>query len=108
MIEFKNADVVKSGERLFRNFSWKISPGEHWVISGTNGSGKTTLLEMIAGVLHIPSGEMCVDFIEDGTWDEKYAARRRYIHYIPAHAIQSLLHVDQGLYYQQRSRKSLH
>lgn len=102
MIEIRNIDVLKSGVRLFENFSWDVKAGEHWVITGANGSGKTTLLEVIAGVLHIPKGNLHFDFIEGHSWDERYAARRKKIHYIPTHAIQSFLNNDHGLYYQQR------
>lgn len=102
MIEIKNVNALKSGIKLFENFSWQIQPGENWVIAGPNGSGKTTLLEIIAGVLHIPKGELHFDFIEGQSWDERYAERKKKIHYIPAHAIQSLLSNDHGLYYQQR------
>jgi molybdate transport system ATP-binding protein len=102
MIEIKDARVVKGLNKLFDHFSWKINDGEHWVISGPNGSGKTTLLEIIAGAVHLPEGELVFSFIEGGTWDERYAQRKRKIHYIPAHAIHTLLSEVQGLYYQQR------
>lgn len=102
MIRIRNAAVVKSGVKLFENFSWQIGAGEHWVITGPNGSGKTILMELIAGIVHTPQGELHFDFIKGNSWDERYAEKRRTIHYIPAHAIQSLLNNDHGLYYQQR------
>src|SRR5688572_221391 len=102
MIEIKDAVVIKSGNKLFDHFSWKIRDGEHWVISGPNGSGKTTLLEIISGGVHLPHGELTFSFIGGDTWDERYAQRKRKIHYIPAHAIHTLLSEVQGLYYQQR------
>ena len=102
MIEIRNAVVIKSGNKLFDHFSWKIKDGEHWVISGPNGSGKTTLLEIISAAVHLPQGELTFSFIDGDTWDERYAQRRRKIHYIPAHAIHTLLSDVQGLYYQQR------
>lgn len=102
MIELKRIDALKSGIRLFRDFSWRIREGEHWLITGPNGSGKTILLEILQGIVHVPSGEVLIDFIEGQTWDERYANRRRLIHYLPAHAIASLLKQHEGLYYQQR------
>ena len=102
MIELKNVDAIKSGCKLFNNFSWRIGAGEHWVICGNNGCGKTMLLEIISGAVHIPKGEVHFSFIEGVSWDERYIERRRKIHYIPAHAIQSFLSETQGLYYQQR------
>jgi molybdate transport system ATP-binding protein len=102
MIEIRNAVVIKSGKTLFDHFNWKVKDGEHWVISGPNGSGKTTLLELISGAVHLPQGELSFSFISGDTWDERYAQRKRKIHYIPAHAIHTLLSDIQGLYYQQR------
>ncbi len=102
MITIKNVTIHGGGVNLFGDFSWTIRDGEHWVISGANGSGKTMLLEMIAGVRHIPKGQVQYSFIEGNTWDERYAARKRKIHYIPAHAMSSLVKPGQALYYQQR------
>lgn len=102
MIEIRNAVVIKSGNKLFDNFSWTINDGEHWVITGPNGCGKTTLLEMISGAVHLPHGEIVYSFIEGDTWDERYPQRKRKIHYIPANAIHTLLGETQDLYYQQR------
>ncbi len=101
MIEIRNADVVKSGVRLFQHFNWQVQAGEHWVITGANGSGKTTILEIIAGVTHLAKGEIRYDFIKGDTWDERHAARKKKILYVPAHAFQTFLH-DPGMYYQQR------
>ena len=102
MIEIRNAVVIKNGNKLFDNFSWTINDGEHWVITGPNGCGKTTLLELISGVIHLPHGQLIYSFIDGDTWDERYAQRKRKIHYIPANAIHTLLSEMQGLYYQQR------
>ncbi|MBL0741210.1 ATP-binding cassette domain-containing protein [Chryseolinea lacunae] len=102
MIEIKHADIIKSGERLFDNFSWTINAGEHWVITGANGSGKTLLLELLAGKVHLPKGELHMDFIAGNTWDERHAERKRKIHYIPTHALQAFLANTPNLFYQQR------
>ncbi|HEY5750478.1 MAG TPA: ATP-binding cassette domain-containing protein [Chryseolinea sp.] len=102
MIEIKNADVVRSGLRLFQDFNWQINDGEHWVITGPNGSGKTVLLEMLAGMTHLPKGEIHYDFISGDSWDERHAERKRKIHYIPTHALQAFLNNNPNLFYQQR------
>ena len=51
-----------SGNRILRDITWTVNPGEHWVILGPNGSGKTSLLSAITGYLHetagIPSGKL--------------------------------------------------
>src|SRR6185436_11228813 len=101
MIGIRNASVVKAGKTLFKNLSWVIQPGEHWVITGPNGSGKTLLLELLAGTTHPAQGEVSYGFIAGNTWQERYDQRRQKIHYIPAHAIQSFLQ-NYELFYQQR------
>lgn len=101
MVNLEKIDVVKSGKRLFEDFSWTIHAQEHWVISGVAGSGKTSLLEVIAGIHHPSRGEIHYSFVNGKTWDEKYAQRKQFIHYIPAHAGQVFLLSDE-IFYQQR------
>lgn len=63
----------KAGYRyLLKDITWRVKPGEHWVVFGMNGSGKTTLLSIIAGFKHYTDGkvkvfgdEMCNDNILD-------------------------------------------
>ncbi|HKZ36670.1 MAG TPA: ATP-binding cassette domain-containing protein, partial [Chryseolinea sp.] len=102
MIRVKNIDVVKSGTKLYRNFSWEISDNENWVITGRNGTGKTLLLEALAGILHLPNGAIEYDFVTGETWDERYADRRKKITYVPAHALHTFLNGSHELFYQQR------
>lgn len=45
---------------LLHDVTWKVKPGEHWVVFGMNGSGKTTLLSIIAGFRHFTSGSVKV------------------------------------------------
>lgn len=41
---------IRFGRRvLFKDFSWTIRRGEHWVLCGPNGSGKTLLTALICG-----------------------------------------------------------
>ncbi|HTE33868.1 MAG TPA: ATP-binding cassette domain-containing protein [Chryseolinea sp.] len=102
MISLREITVQKGGIKLLEDFSWKVLDGEHWLITGANGSGKTTLLETIAGQLHVSKGQIDIDFIKGNSWDERHAERRRTIHYLPAHAIQTFLNHNQEQYYQQR------
>lgn len=102
MIDFRQVSAGRAGITLFKDFSWRIEPGEHWLIQGGNGSGKTLLLELLAGNLHPTAGTLDIDFINGSTWDERYAQRKRFIHYVPTHAVHSLLKQDQHQYYQQR------
>ena len=92
----------RPGAPLIRNLNWRIEEGENWVIQGPNGSGKTMLLELLAGKIHPTDGELSIAFINGESWDDRYAQRKRSIHYVPTHAVQSLLKQDQHQYYQQR------
>jgi molybdate transport system ATP-binding protein len=102
MIEFRNVQAGRPGTTLIKAFNWRMEAGENWLIQGPNGSGKTLLLELLAGKIHPTDGVLHIDFINGDSWDERHAQRKRYIHYVPTHAVQSLLQQDQHQYYQQR------
>lgn len=102
MIEIRNGDVVRAGQRTFHEFNWKISSGEHWVITGINGSGKTTLLDIIAGVIHVSKGHVHYDFVNGTTWEERFQERQANICYIPVQAIHAFVNASHDVYYQQR------
>lgn len=102
MIQLKNVTV-----QLQNTFSWNtldltFENGVNYFIQGRNGCGKTTLLRLLAGQLQPRSGTVHYDFIpEAGEWEEKYQLRKRYLHFIPAHALHELLRAPE-FYYQQR------
>jgi len=51
--------TVRRGNTLILdNISWKVAPGEHWVILGANGSGKTSLLSALTGYLTPSAGRI--------------------------------------------------
>jgi len=102
MIELSSVKTARQGVTLFEDLNLSLKAGEQWLLQGPNGSGKTLLLELLAGKLHPVKGEVRIDFIDGNTWDERYAQRRQFIHYMPAHAVQSLIKQDQQQYYQQR------
>ena len=41
---------------ILDSVSWRVQPGQHWVILGANGSGKTSLLSALTGYLTPTSG----------------------------------------------------
>src|ERR1700744_4444064 len=51
----RRADTV-----ILDHVSWRVSPGQHWVILGSNGSGKTSLLSALTGYLSPTHGEISV------------------------------------------------
>lgn len=52
----------RDGEELvlLDDVSWRVGPGEHWVVLGPNGAGKSTLLQLAGGVLHPTAGSVHV------------------------------------------------
>lgn len=59
-ISIENIRFVRNRRLILEDISWRIRPGEHWVVLGANGSGKTTLLQILAGYLWPTSGEVTV------------------------------------------------
>lgn len=101
MIDIEKVGIIKYGQALYKNFSWRIEPDENWIVTGPNGSGKTVLLEMLSGMIHIPKGQIHYDFINGVSWDLRYAEKKSLITYIPAHALRLFLD-SHDLFYQQR------
>ncbi len=59
-VEFENIYYIRGDRVILRNVSWRVLPGERWVILGENGAGKTTLLKMISGYIWPSSGRIKV------------------------------------------------
>lgn len=56
VIELTDVTIVRSGKKLLDQVSWRVLPGDHWVIVGPNGAGKTTLLQIASANMHPTSG----------------------------------------------------
>lgn len=52
----------RDGEELLLldDLSWRVGPGEHWVVLGPNGAGKSTMLQLAGGVTHPTTGTVHV------------------------------------------------
>jgi iron complex transport system ATP-binding protein len=50
--------TIRTPERkaLLRDVSWRVLPGERWVVLGPNGAGKTTLLSVVGAERHPSKG----------------------------------------------------
>lgn len=55
-----NCVQVKRTAILLNNLTWKVYPGEKWVIMGANGSGKSSLMKLITGYIQPSKGEVKV------------------------------------------------
>ena len=51
LIELTNADVWLAGRRVLHDVTWRLMPGEHWLVTGANGSGKSSFLRVLHGQL---------------------------------------------------------
>jgi len=56
VLELTDVTIVRSGKKLLDGVSWRVLPGDHWVIVGPNGAGKTTLLQVASANMHPTSG----------------------------------------------------
>lgn len=47
LVNLNDISISYGSRNVVKNFSWKISAGEHWALLGPNGSGKSTLLSLL-------------------------------------------------------------
>jgi iron complex transport system ATP-binding protein len=60
VIDIDAASVVRGSAELLREVTWRVEPGERWVVLGPNGAGKTTLLNLAAARLYPTRGTVQV------------------------------------------------
>ena len=58
LARLEHVQVVRGDAVLLRDVSWRLNPGERWVVLGANGAGKTTLLQVAAGSIRPTSGQV--------------------------------------------------
>jgi iron complex transport system ATP-binding protein len=61
VLDLADLSVHRGKVALLRQVSWRIEPGQHWVVLGANGSGKTTLLKLLTGLMTPSTGRIEVD-----------------------------------------------
>ena len=54
------------------NFNFKINQGEKIAIIGNSGSGKSTIVKCLIGILSINGGNIYIDDIDSGIYDNKW------------------------------------
>ena len=47
----ERANLHRGEVAVLRDISWRVGPGERWIVEGANGSGKTQLLKLLAGAV---------------------------------------------------------
>lgn len=63
-------------QRVLRDLSFSVEPGEIIGIAGPNGCGKTTLLRLATGLLPAPEGTVFFDGEDVGAWRRRALAQR--------------------------------
>ena len=58
VLEVSNLRIQRGGALILDDISWRVLPGEHWVILGANGSGKTSLLSALTGYFTPTAGKI--------------------------------------------------
>lgn len=56
LIDFDEVLLRRADSILVGPISWRVEPGQRWVILGPNGAGKTSLLRIAAAQVHPTSG----------------------------------------------------
>ena len=50
-VTLNRIDLDRGGRAVLRDVSWRIRPGQRWLLIGGNGAGKTQLLKLISGAV---------------------------------------------------------
>lgn len=60
VLEVAHLRIQRGRTVILDDISWRVDPGQHWVILGANGSGKTSLLSALTGYFMPTAGEIAV------------------------------------------------
>jgi iron complex transport system ATP-binding protein len=60
VLEVSRLRIAREDKVILRGLSWRVEPGQHWVILGPNGSGKSSLLAALTGYFAPTSGSLAV------------------------------------------------
>ena len=60
MLEVSRLRIAREAKVILRGLSWRVEPGQQWVILGPNGSGKSSLLAALTGYFAPTSGSLSV------------------------------------------------
>ncbi|MDW3204249.1 MAG: heme ABC transporter ATP-binding protein [Alphaproteobacteria bacterium] len=61
MMELRNVDVERGGNRVLQGFDIKVAPGEIVALVGPNGAGKSTALGVLAGDIRPSRGAVTLN-----------------------------------------------
>ncbi len=55
-VTLRRIDLDRGERPVLRDVSWRITPGQRWLLIGANGAGKTQLLKLLAGAMPVQQG----------------------------------------------------
>ena len=76
ILRLDNISFVRDERQILSPLTWKVLPGQRWVVLGANGSGKTTLLRIAAMYEHPSTGDVRVLGERLGRTDVRVLRRR--------------------------------
>lgn len=76
MLRVAELGIERGETKVLRDVSWRVEPGQHWVILGANGSGKTSLLSALTGYLMPTCGEIFLLGQRYGEFDWRQLRKR--------------------------------
>lgn len=56
VIDCRDVTVVKGGQAVVRDLTWRVDPAQRWVVIGPNGAGKSSLLDVVSARAHPSRG----------------------------------------------------
>lgn len=66
VLKLENVSLLREGNWILQDVSWKINRGENWVLFGLNGSGKTVILNLLNANYFPTKGKVTVLGMEFG------------------------------------------
>jgi molybdate transport system ATP-binding protein len=71
-VQLDQLNLDRSGHPVLCDVSWKVAPGDRWLVLGPNGAGKTQLLKVLAGdVWPNPTGRATRRYRLRGEWQDQ-------------------------------------
>ncbi|MDP9463985.1 MAG: ABC transporter ATP-binding protein [Actinomycetota bacterium] len=76
VLRLVDVSFVRDDRTILAPLTWKVLPGQRWLVLGANGSGKTTLLRVAAMYEHPSTGDVWVLGERLGRTDVRVLRRR--------------------------------
>ncbi|MEK6557226.1 MAG: ABC transporter ATP-binding protein [Candidatus Margulisiibacteriota bacterium] len=86
---------------ILHDISWRIRPGEIWVVLGPNGGGKTTLLKCLARQLKVKSGmirwdQTAIDRFSHKSWAQRMSYLPQKLVFTMPYTVSQVLSLSSG------------